>query len=882
MKKILTLAIILLSAMAAYAQMPVIHVPNSHNTNYQERTLCYIVDANIDYTVSTDVAWAHVRKGSNNSVYIHLDQNITGDSRMANVAFRNDAIGVNQVMTITQTRDESVEEAPVDTYIRPSSASDNSHQGSESIAQSYDRDYNSLYHSAYSGFNVSRSNPAILTYNFKDVSEINYVIYHPRPSGENGRFGEIEVLLKHEGESNYTSYGEFDFKKASGASVINFSDEVNKKITSVQFKVYSGGGNFASCAEMEFYAFNKEAQGEYAIFGDDIYSTLREGVQKSDIDALENPFVKSLATQLYEGNYKTEYRVANYECFTHYEVLSELWNAPGKYYDQQNGVTGINICKGKHAIVVSGIPEGDSNVEVGLRVIAWYTGHTGEDGDTGGPETYNFALRNGLNIINYNGNWDGLAYVRYYARENVESYKDIRVHFVNGQINGYLCPEKTNKEMHEITANAVNKCIDVYGRKVHSIWTAQGLHDYCKASDNKSLGYRQYMNILDSLIQWEHRSLGFEKYNRIPKNRTMAYVNWSYYMFQGGYGVSFHVNQERRVLNCQTLMQKDDDAIWGLSHEWGHQHQMHPYFCWAGMSEITNNVQSYYNITHMGYRTSDKITSWPGARKHFINDDLSDIKKMGDCTLRDGKLYSNQRNLAYQHRTDFNWNSKLLAVCTAMKDSMVYNYAEKPGQALQQQETGVGEGLFSFIMLNNYFVTEKGYTDFSADWYEALRQNDEENGSVIEPGKTTVDKYELLASAQNENKNGKLAVFRKSYPQSCWTKNNYITEAHCGRFENSVPYMMNFIRKASRLTGYNLTPFFERMGYLRYDCALYIGDYGNKWYVCAKDMYDEFVADMNELGLKECDEEMVIAISKGTKANSNGDNFMTGAKIPNE
>ena len=113
------------------------------------------------------------------------------------------------------------------------------------------------------------------------------------------------------------------------------------------------------------------------------------------------------------------------------------------------------------------------------------------------------------------------------------------------------------------------------------------------------------MNVLDSLIVWEHDVLGFTKYNLVPKNRTFAYVNYTYYMFQGGLGVSFHVDQESRVLNCNTLINRDDDAIWGLSHEWGHQHQLHPYFCWTGTTEVTNNVNSYYNVMKMGYRTSE-------------------------------------------------------------------------------------------------------------------------------------------------------------------------------------------------------------------------------------------------------------------------------------
>ncbi|MBR5036938.1 MAG: hypothetical protein IKX69_07130, partial [Prevotella sp.] len=113
--------------------------------------------------------------------------------------------------------------------------------------------------------------------------------------------------------------------------------------------------------------------------------------------------------------------------------------------------------------------------------------------------------------------------------------------------------------------------------------------------------------------------------------------------------------------------------------------------------------------------------------------------------------------------------------------------------------------------------------------------------------------------AQNYNKNGKLAKFQKDYPNSTWVKNNYITTSHCDRWENSVPFIFNFIRKTSRLTGYNLFPYFEKCGMLR-QVAMRIEDYGYKWYLMTEDMYDEFKADMESMGLKTCDDAMVKAI----------------------
>lgn len=622
--------------------------------------------------------------------------------------------------------------------------------------------------------------------------------------------------------------------------VVNIKFSNSEKGISRTLKLLQKGNESASEDNGNYSAEDK------AIFKDDLFSGLRDGVTATEIGSMKSNFLRQLATNMYEGKYSTDYRLASYKCHLSVYTQSDRWSAPGKYYDQFAGVTGINIpARTTQIVACKGIP---NNVSVQLRVVSWYRG------DGQGPSDQSFDLKNGINVVKYNSDFDGLAYVCYYVNDKPEDYPNIDVHFLLGQQNGYLSPDKSNEDMYQICSNAVNKCMDVSGSKVHSVWTAAGLRDYCKASDGVSLGYRQYMNVLDTLVGWEHKLLGFYKYNHIPDNRTMAYVNWTYYMFQGGWGVSFINSQESRVLNCKTLMYNDDDAIWGLSHEWGHQHQMHPYFCWAGMSEVTNNMNSYYNVMHMGYTRSDKITSWPVARKHFVNDEWTS-----------GELArSEHRAKAFRnHGSRYDYSPKLKALCEAQAtDSVMTTYAKNPATAPSISDVGVGETLCPFIMLYNYFTEEKGMKDFGPDMYEALRQTDNENGSVIEKS-NGIDKYELVASAQN-GKTGKYAQLKEKYPESCWITDKYIRESGENWYYNSAPFIMNYIRKVSRLTGYNLLPYFERWGFLR-RVAMQIGDYGEKWYLLTPEMYDEFKADMDKLvsdgELKEMPAGMLEEIS---------------------
>lgn len=763
-------------------------------------------------------------------------------------------------------------------------------QSGEDISRTLDNNLTTLFHTDYNQA-VSASTPAILTYTLPEGKQLTKVVYVPRQdNGKNGNFGKVTVRYKGENDAEFKELLTKDFGQVSTRTEIDFSG-IKTPIREVQFTVSSGYGNFASCAEMIFYETGTLSQ-DYAVFQDELYTQLADNVSQADIDALTDPFVKTLAQDLYDGNYDMDYRVAEYPCLLSPQSLSEQWNTPGKLYDQLQGVTGINISKGRNVVIVSGA---DPGVPLALKVVAWY------NGEGKGPAEKTYGLTNGVNVINYDGDYDGLAYISYYAAANPERYSPVSVHFAYGQVNGYLSPEKTNEEMHQLCANARNTCMDLVGSHVHSIWTAKGLHDYCKASDGASLGYRQYMNLLDTLIDWEHQLLGFKKYHRVPTNKTMAYVNYTYYMFQGGYGVSFKNDQEPRVLNCKTLMYDDSDAIWGLSHEWGHQHQMQPYFCWAGLGESSNNMNSCYNVLHMGYsgtQASRIQDNWTAAYNHLVkgettinkdsyNKDITSYQYVGPGRGNYIKVGDNQyeqsedgdyvyelekvgpgavatkRNEAYRNRAAFDW-------CPALQDYIDRQFQEEGSyipaisnteKTVSTNELYVEENTAAFFMLYCYF-SDKSHSnyvkDFQEDLYEALRQNDNPEGSVIEK-QDGVDKYELLASAQNGNKNGKYAQFMAQYPTSCWATQGYLTD-NLTWTQNSVPFVFNYIRKASRLCGYNLFDYFDKMGFLR-TIVLAIDDYGMKYYALTDDMKAEFKKDMEALNLKPMTADMIEAIA---------------------
>ncbi|MEG2156846.1 MAG: M60 family metallopeptidase [Bacteroidaceae bacterium] len=824
---------------------------STKNVGYKAQTICLDVLSNVDYSVTTSDSWLSVKKLKNNA-YLTVKTNVGPSARTATVTFKMGKR--NQILTIVQSRNGAAEYVTGDNQIKVKSATDNNHQNGYSALNMIDNDVNTLYHSKWSVHDVTPENPAILTYTFEGNNHIDYINYIPRSNGSNGNFGEFSISYKLQGDANYRLLGNYDFEKSGTASRINLGKKGLDNVVDVKFEVKTGGnseggeGSYVACAEMQFFTI-VELESDYAVFTDNSFSELTPSVTQAVVDTLTNPFVKILAQQLLDGTYSKNYRVNTYSCLLAPQTLSEEWNTPGKLYDQIQGVTGIMMEPGKALIAVSGIPDGKS---LGLRVIGWDKSEeynaSKANGDKnpsgGGPTEESYPLKNGTNLIDRGSLKNALAYITYYDATNPDAYGDVKVHFVNGIENGYLSPEKTNAEMQQILNKASYGCIDCFGSKVHSVWTVKGLKAYAK-DENKNAAYRRYLNVLDTLIAWEHRLLGFEKYNRIPKNKTMAYVNYSYYMFQGSFGVSFMFDVENRSCSPENIMKHDDDVVWGLSHEWGHQHQMQPYFCWAGLSESSNNMNSCYNVLHMGYKGQRIIDNWAIARKIYLNDG-------NDGNVGKGKISQNRKEaytMSQSANSPFGWNPKIQAMAEAMKDSLVHSQTDETfgaDRAASINECYVEQNLAPFFMLHCYF-SQSGFPDYTPDLYEALRKTD-----------VGADKYELIAGAQNA-KPGRFATLASQHPKSCWITQKYVSESS-SRWQNSVPYIFNYIRKASKITGYNLYPYFEQWGFLRL-VALHIDDYGSKYYCMLKDMKDEFKTDMEAMGLKEMTPNMVHEIA---------------------
>ena len=123
--------------------------------------------------------------------------------------------------------------------------------------------------------------------------------------------------------------------------------------------------------------------------------------------------------------------------------------------------------------------------------------------------------------------------------------------------------------------------------------------------------------------------MGLVKYQKVPRNRILARVNFNYYMFRDGDGVAYFGNKGTMRMVADPSVVITGDPCWGFCHETGHVLQMRPQMTWGGMTEVSCNLFSMYTVGNMGNpsrsrrrRTTlrrEKTSSRPIPRRSYLD-----------------------------------------------------------------------------------------------------------------------------------------------------------------------------------------------------------------------------------------------------------------------
>lgn len=469
-----------------------------------------------------------------------------------------------------------------DIKIAPSSAAANVAQGAETLDKTIDNDLSTLYHSPYSGYVVSASNPAVLTYDFTGSPTLDYLVYQPRTVGTNGNFGEIEILYKLDGQSTYTSWFSYNAELSNLASVINFPSSL-ANVASIQLRVKSGVGNFASCAEMAFYQLAvPDASVTGGVFADNLFTALKPGTTQAQVDAISSPYYKALANCMLNNTYNFKYRVQEYQPYNIVAKLAERLKT--STYNVYENPTGMFFQSGKQVVIFVGPQASNFPISLSVADLRVFS----STGDTNYPKT-TYPLKAGLNTITVAA--DGLGYINYYTDNATAA--PVKVHITGGIVNGCFDYSKdTDAEWQSIVNNTTYAQVDIKGLYMNLLFEKSRIKTYHPTS------VKPLVEIYDKIVKIQYDMMGFDKYNIRPKNHMFAYAHNTGGLFAGSIGMHFDYSWGTGFYVSANQVINGD--MWGVAHEIGHINQVRPGLKWTGMTEVTNNIFSAYSQFTIG------------------------------------------------------------------------------------------------------------------------------------------------------------------------------------------------------------------------------------------------------------------------------------------
>ena len=408
-----------------------------------------------------------------------------------------------------------------------------------------------------------------LEYTFEAPQDVDYFVYKPRGSGDNGNWKKFDLYVSTAQKENYEKIASYDFAGSSSSSKISFAEPL-KGVKSFRFEVNEAVGGVVSCGEMEFYRNAAPVAGLTEVFADELCSELRADVDQRKIDGLENSFFRMIAQSLYDKTYDLEYRVQTYEPYREINDLAAELKTSG--YNPFENPTGIYFKDGEEAVVILGNTNGE---QVNLKVYDFDAIRQGQRT----PDPTSYPLSEGINMLRIAHG--GLSYIEYYT-PNWKTAPALKLHIASGKVNGYYDKHRdVSADWREILNKATYGCIDIKGDRVNLVFGVNSIKTYC---DNLGKLIQNY----DDIVELEHELMGLDKWGRRPKNHMFARVTKDG-LFADGWGAGWYEGCMNELASTTKSLR---EGVWAIAHEFGHVNQIRPGWKWVSTTEVTNNVYS--------------------------------------------------------------------------------------------------------------------------------------------------------------------------------------------------------------------------------------------------------------------------------------------------
>ncbi len=564
------------------------------------------VTSNVEWEAAVTADWLTLTQGED-GVTITAAQNPTVEERKATVKISTD-YSLNATIEVVQAaaaepvriRDNESCFVPYTEVIYEG----DSRKGYD-ITNVFDNNLDTYWSCPNAGIEEN----AVLTFVFDGRYRIDYMEYFPSP--DYGQWGEFSVKYKLENGKKYETLGDFDFGMKDGKQILDFGQSLIGVVEVViEVKTAKGRsvtkGLLAGASEIEFYYSDDVYYKPIELFEDESCSVFKNPkFSDADLDKIQDSTLRAIAEiMLYRDAKDNEFRVANYHTYQHPDVDAEKYHT--STYSKLDNVTGILFYPGRtYTVCVSDDGRQDVSPRLVVNQYKWrYKDYSNRHEAHWGCSSQSYNLRTGINHITIPENkpeserfYGGLCYLEYFSNSKV----DIKVNFIDGEVNGYWDSEMHGKERFEEMLNksiaTANEELSIYPhmdmRSPEVVMTFGS--DLIQQHTRDGVRAMDLIQVLDSIVWLEEQLQGHHLYNTGAHANRMRMVGryGGSYMYAGSYETGYDVSS----WDCQLTVLDYYHArrgCWGIAHEMGHVNQVRNGLKWIGTSEVTNNICSAY------------------------------------------------------------------------------------------------------------------------------------------------------------------------------------------------------------------------------------------------------------------------------------------------
>lgn len=588
--------------------------------------------------VQIDVDWLRVNTEATvkDTVVLVFDENVESEPRNTDIVLSAgstkvsvaiDQIGAKEYDAIVSDK----QQADLILKVAKSEASSQFSNSRGAMKAAYDG--NDL--SYWSTTAKNQDGTVFITFEFaeeQEMTQVDYFRYCPARGISWGNWGKVEVWLQYEGESEETLFATYDFEMADTPRTIEFEEPLAANIRKATFKILTAKPfnetttNVASAAGIEFCQYNPDNFPVREYFTDASCSVLKDDVTYDDILAIRDPFYRSMAEQIYNGDWN-RFRVCEVKAYPHPDVDAKIFFTPP--HTLLDNVTGMYVAEVGDPIYL--FVEEDFGQEMYLRVCDM-VGDEGLAERVVGRCESDYRIYKGKNVII--PQYRGLMYIIWHTPDYAK-FPPIKINFATGHVNGFFYLDRDKPEdFYRLLRMGGNTepHFDMLSDKVIMNFPKETIYNRTlrRNGENSADGAR-LVAIFDSVVRQQERWQGHDKYSKVyadvvkddptksrgHRNRAPFFTLYGNAVagsgvYRTGYGINSilqDVTDPIKMWNPNTTLlggsgTTDADArdlgpdvaanntigtIWGVAHEIGHSNQCRP-FAWRGLTEVTNNL----------------------------------------------------------------------------------------------------------------------------------------------------------------------------------------------------------------------------------------------------------------------------------------------------